>query len=153
MKFRMVDSILYWEAHRAIRGVKAASLEEYMLRGPLGYCEQLPESLLLGGMIQLAAWLTILSSDFTQMALPGEVGQVQFPSPVGPGQRVNLELVTRASAEGLIVVDGRGHVGGRLVVDVAELRLSVYPLTDYHDPEDLRVLFSEIHRPAAEAVR
>ena len=152
MKMRLVDAIESWEPHRAIRGRKVASFEEYMLRGGLGYAEHLPESLALGSLVELAAWLTILSSDFTQIALPCELREVRFASTVGPAQRLELSLAQRLDGTQW-VVDGRGVVGERLVLDVAGLRLATHALADFHDPADLRVLFSEIHRPTEGVAR
>ena len=151
MKLRLLDAIESWEPHRAIRGRKVVSFEEYMLRRPLGRAEELPESLVLGSMIELAAWLAILSSDFTQMALPCEVGEVRFVSALGPGQRLSLQLTVCPGDHGQIIADGRGRVADRPVLEVADLRMCLRPLTEYHNPDDLRVLFSEIHRPMAEA--
>jgi hypothetical protein len=151
MKLRLVDAIESWEPHQAIRGRKVVSFEEYMIRRHGGRTEQLPESLALGSMIELAAWLTILSSDFTQIALPCEFGQVHFLSTPGPGRRMDLLLTRRPGAE-TVVLDGQGLVAGTAVLEVEDLRMSLHPLAGFYDPKDLRVLFSEIHRPVREVL-
>jgi 3-hydroxymyristoyl/3-hydroxydecanoyl-(acyl carrier protein) dehydratase len=149
MKMRLIDAIESWESHRSIRGRKVVSFEEYMMRGPLGNAESLPESLALGAVVELAAWLTILSSDFESIALPCGLEAVRILSAVGPGER--LELTLRQHVVGNeIFVNGQGKVGDRMVLEVAELEMGIHPLGEFFDPDDLRVLYSEIHRSAVE---
>ena len=146
MKLRLIDTIERIDPHRGIRGVKVPSFEEYMMRSAMGYAEQLPESLLLGSMVQLASWLVVVSSEFSQIALPREIEEIQFASAVGPGQRVVLDLQVRG-----LTCDGTAYVGGRLVARLNKLQLALHPLADFENPADLRILFSEIHRPSGEA--
>jgi 3-hydroxyacyl-[acyl-carrier-protein] dehydratase len=149
MKMRLIDAIESWEPHRTIRGRKVVSFEEYMIRGPLGYAEGLPESLTLGAVVELAAWLTILSSGFESIALPCGLEAVRILSAVGPGERLELALVQHVDGNHTIV-NGQGKVGDRVVLEVAELQMGIHPLGEFFNPDDLRVLYSEIHRPAVE---
>lgn len=149
MKMRLIDAIESWEPHRAIRGRKVVSFEEYMMRVPLGYAEYLPESLALGAVVELAAWLTILSTGFERIALPCELEAVRLFSTVGPGERLDMALVQRVEG-GETFFSARGRVGERVVLEVAELQMATHPLAEYFNPDDLRVLYSEIHRPVAE---
>lgn len=150
MKFRMVDRILAWEPRRRIRGVKTVSFEEYSLRGPFGDDPHLPETLLLESFFQLANWLIVLSSDFSEMALVVRVDQVTFDRPVLPGERLVMELVVRRWRADSVLLDGTGRVGGRQVASGTGCLATVVPLADYQDGDDLRVLYSEIHRPEEE---
>jgi len=147
MKFRMIDQILAWEANRSIRGVKSVSFEEYSMRAPLGERECLPESLVLGGFCQLASWLVVLSSKFADMGQMAGLERVAFGSSLGPGERMSISVRVRGSEEGMTFFDGVGQAGSRPVLQVEGLQLVHVPLEKYQDANDLRVLFSEIHRP------
>jgi 3-hydroxymyristoyl/3-hydroxydecanoyl-(acyl carrier protein) dehydratase len=147
MRFRMVDRIGSYEPHRSICGAKAVSFEEYSLRTALGCEPSLPESLLLESLFQLGNWLIVLSSDFTQMGLVIRTGRVEFLEPVGPGQRIDSTIIVKHYREDGICFDGEAKVGDKVVARGASCLAIPAPLRDYCDPDDLRVLFSEIHRP------
>lgn len=150
MKFRMVDRILAWQPRRSIRGTKTVSFEEYQLKAPFGDQGRLPEMLVLESFFQLANWLIVLSSDFTQMGLAVRAQHVAFEGPVGPGERMDMAIAVRRYRADGVLFDGTGHVGGRVVAVGQGCLASPAPLADYSDPEALRVLFGEIHRPAME---
>ena len=149
MKFRLVDRILDWEPRSRIRGVKAVSFEEYSLRDPLGDGGRLPESLLLESLFQLGNWLIVLSSDFTRMGLVVRTERITFESPLGPGERLTMELTVRSYRSDGVLFDGRGFVDGRPVATGSGCLAVPAPLGDYCDASDLRTLFSEIFRPEA----
>ncbi len=147
MKFRMIDRISAYDPRRSICGSKGVSFEEYSLRDPLGGPSALPETLLLESLFQLGNWLIVLSSDFTKVGLVIRTGRVEFLESVGPGQRIDGSLTVKHYREDGICFDGEARVDGRLVARGLSCLAVPAPLTDYHDPDDLRVLFSEIHRP------
>lgn len=147
MKFRMVDRILAWEPRRRITGTKTVSFEEYTLRSAIGDGPRLPESLLLESFFQLGNWLIVLTSDFTRMGLIVRTEEVRFAGPVGPGERMTMELMVRRYRDDGVLFDGVGRVGAREVAVGRGCLAALAPLADYADPADLRVLFSEIHRP------
>jgi 3-hydroxyacyl-[acyl-carrier-protein] dehydratase len=147
MKFRMVDRILSWEPKRRIRGVKTVSFEEYCLRSPLGYDERLPESLLMESLFQLGNWLVILSSEYTRMGLIVRTGEVTFLEPLRPGEHMVMETVVRSYRDDGVLLDGTARVDGRRIVEGRGCLAVPTPLEEYYRAEDLKVLFSEIHRP------
>ena len=147
MKFRMVDQILAWEAKRFIRGTKVVSFEEYCLRQSQGTGEHLPESLLLESLLQLGNWLVILSSQFTQLGMVCAIERVEFCSALGPGEQMSVEVSVGDWGQSGMTFHGQGLAGNREVVRVQEWRVECGPLAEYIAPEDLRVLYSEIHRP------
>ena len=144
MKFRMVDRILSWNPGRGIRGVKAVSFEEYSLKEPFGGPAALPESLLLQAAFELGAWLLMLSSDFQEGGAAEGWEEAQFIAPVGPGERVLLEVVARADIGGDLLLDATGAVGEREAFSARGLSLHRIPLSELGDPEDCRTLASEI---------
>ena len=148
MKLRMVDRILAWQPCHSIRGIKVVSFEEYQCKDPFGDEPCLPESLLVESFFQLGNWLVILSSDFTEMALVVRFEEICFRHRLGPGESLRLEVDVRSYRSDGVVLDGRGLIGTRTIVEGRGCLATPVPLADYQDPDSLRVLFSEIYSPA-----
>ena len=147
MKFRMVDRILSWQERASIRGLKTASFEECSLKELFGCEPQLPESLLMESMFQLGSWLVVLSSDFQQMGLLIRMQEVRFLEPARPGQQLLLNVDVRSYGDGGVLFDGRVLVGRRVIAEGKGCLITPVALSEHHNPDDLRVLFSEIYRP------
>lgn len=145
MKFRMVDRILAWEPRRMIRGVKAVSFEEYELRERLGDEPCLPESLVMEALFQLGNWLVVLSTDYTQMGLVVQWDEVRFLNRLRPGRRLLMEVNVHAWRDDGILLDGSASDGEKTIATGSRCLAVPVSLADYQDPDDLRVLFSEIH--------
>ncbi len=146
MKLRMVDRIVAWAPRRSIRGVKVVSFEEYLLKEPLADETCLPESLLVESLFQLGNWLVVLSSDFTQMALVVRFEEIRFHGRMRPGQSLGMEVVARSYRGDGVLFDGRATAGPRTIAEGRACLAVPVRLADYHDPESLRVLFSEVYR-------
>ena len=147
MKFRLVDKINSWTAWQSITGVKAVSFEEYSLKAAFGEQPRLPEMLLLESFLQLGNWLVILSSDFRQMGMVARISEVQFHEGLFPGQALQLEVKLVRRREDGFELAGQGHTDGRMVISGAGCVAALAPLAEYHNPEDMRVLFTEIFEP------
>jgi 3-hydroxyacyl-[acyl-carrier-protein] dehydratase len=146
MKFRLVDKILAWEPYRRIRGIKAVSFEEYCLKESFGDEGRLPETLMLESFLQLGNWLILLSSDFAQMGLVAKLPLVRFDGSLPAGAQMQLEVnLLHQRAEGFILA-GEGRVGERVVI-TGECLAVPARAAEYVNPDDLRVLFSEIYQP------
>ena len=150
MKFRMVDRILDWQPRRSITGVKAVSFEEYSLRSPWGGQAALPESLLMESLFQLGNWLIVLSSDFTQMGLLVRLEEIRFHEPLGPGQSLRMDIEVVSYRNDGVAFNGVATVAGRPIASGKGCLATPVDLADFHNPSDLKVLFSEICRPLAE---
>ncbi len=147
MKFRMVDKITSWTAWQSITGVKVVSFEEYSLKEAFGEEPRMPEMLMLESFLQLGNWLVTLSSDFREMGMVARISEVRFMETLQPGQRLQLEVnLVRRRDDGFELA-GKGHAGGRTVICGKGCVAALAPLAEYQDPEDLRVLFSEIYEP------
>lgn len=152
MKFRLVDKITSWAPWQNISGIKAVSFEEYSLKEAFGERPRLPEMLLLESFLQLGNWLVMLSSDFQQMGAVARISEVRFQDYLLPGQRLQLEVrVTRRREDGFELA-GQGLVDGRNVISGLGCLATPVPLVEYLDPDDMRVLFSEIYDPAGAPV-
>jgi 3-hydroxymyristoyl/3-hydroxydecanoyl-(acyl carrier protein) dehydratase len=152
MKFRLVDKITSWAPWQNISGIKAVSFEEYSLKEAFGEQFRLPEMLLLESFLQLGNWLVMLSSDFHQMGTVARISEVRFHDYLLPGQRLQFEVrVTRRREDGFELA-GQGLVDGRNVISGLGCLATPVPLAEYLDPDDMRVLFSEIYDPAGAPV-
>jgi 3-hydroxymyristoyl/3-hydroxydecanoyl-(acyl carrier protein) dehydratase len=147
MKFRMVDRIVEFVSGVSISGTKMVSFEEYELRSVFGDQPCLPESLIMESLFQLGNWLIILTSDFSQMGLVIRTNEIQFERPLGPGESMLMYVQVRRYRDDGIVFDGQALVGQRVIARGNGCLAVPAALTEYYDPEDLKVLFSEIYRP------
>ena len=147
MKFRMVDRILQWEPCRGIRGIKTVSFEEYELKSAFGGERCLPESLMMESLFQLGNWLIMLSSSFSQMGLVVRMNEFRFIGSLRPGQCLLMEVNARSWRPDGMVLDGRALVGDTIIANGKGCLALPVDLSDYYDPDDLRVLFSEIYKP------
>lgn len=150
MKFRMVDRIVDYQAKRSIRGIKVVSFEEYELKSAFADNPHLPETLIMEGLFQLGNWLIMLSSDFSQMGLLVRTNEVRFLDYLRPGQSLLMEVEVCSYRSDGIVFDGRALVGAEVIATGKGCLALPVELSDYHDPDDLRVLFSQIYRPAGQ---
>ncbi len=151
MKFRMVDRILSWEARTRICGTKTVSFEEYNCKAAFGGDACLPESLLVESLFQLGNWLIMLSSDFTQMGLVVRMNEIRFAEQVRPGSSLRLEVEATSYRGDGVLFNGRALCGERIVGVGTGCLATPVALADYCNPDDLRVLFTEIYRPVAAA--
>ncbi|MCX6903693.1 MAG: hypothetical protein NTW03_09495 [Verrucomicrobia bacterium] len=147
MKFRLVDRILAWSPYERIVGVKAVSFEEYSLKEAFGEEARLPETLLLESFLQLGNWLILLSSGYRQMGMVVRISEARFCDALRPGQHVQMEItLVRRSQDGF-ELSGEGRVNGRAVITGIGCLAAPVPAAEYVNPDNLRVLFSEIYRP------
>jgi 3-hydroxyacyl-[acyl-carrier-protein] dehydratase len=153
MKFRMVDRIVEFAPRRSICGIKTVSFEEYQLKTIFADQPCLPESLIMESLFQLGNWLIILTSDFSQMGLVIRTNEIQFQRPPGPGQNMFMQVRVRSYRDDGILFDGQALVDQHVIACGNGCLASPVALAEYHDPEDLKVLFSEIYRPNADAGR
>ena len=147
MKFRMVDRILDWTPRRGIRGLKTVSFEEHQLRQPLGDAPCLPESLVVEALFQLGNWLIVLSTDFQRMGFVAQCEQIRFLARLRPGRRLHMDVSVRRWRDDGVLFDGTATDGETPIAAGVRCLAVPAPLVEYCNPNDLHVLFSEIHRP------
>ena len=147
MKFRLVDKVTSWSPYQEITGIKAVSFEEYCLKEALGDEVRLPETLLLESFLQLGNWLILLSSDFKTMGLAVRISEVRFHAFLLPGQRMQMKVTVVRQREDGFELSGEGLVNGRAIITGLGCLASPVPAAEYVNPDDLRVVFSEIYEP------
>jgi len=144
MKFRFVDKITSWSPYGQINGIKAVSFEEYCLKETFGDEPHLPESLLLESFLQLGNWLILLSSDFQQMGLVVRMSKIQFHDYLRPGQHLSMNVKLVRQNQNGFEFSGEGRVNGQMVITGFGCLATPVDTKEFINPEDLRVLFSEI---------
>jgi len=147
MKFRMVDKIIAFEPRKSIRAVKTISFEEYQLKSAFTNQPCLPESLVLESIVQTGIWLIMLSSDFSEMGLLVRTQEVQFKKPALPGQCMFMEVRVRSYRRDGVLFDGQARVNEQIITYGKGCLATIVQLAEYFEPNDLRVLFSEIYEP------
>ena len=98
-------------------------------------------------LFPLGNWLVVLSSDFRQMGVVVRLEGVRFIDRLRPGRQLNMKVQVRSWRDDGILFDGQASAGGQAIVTGRGCLATPAPLADYYDPQDLRVLFSEIYRP------
>jgi 3-hydroxymyristoyl/3-hydroxydecanoyl-(acyl carrier protein) dehydratase len=81
------------------------------------------------------------------MGLIVRIGDVTFHDPVRPGEHVTMEVTVRSWHDDGVLFDGEASMDGRRIAEGRGCLAVPTPLEGYCSAEDLRVLFSEIHRP------
>jgi 3-hydroxyacyl-[acyl-carrier-protein] dehydratase len=147
----MVDRIIEFEPQKSIRGIKTASFEEYQLKSAFDNRPCLPESLIMESLFQLGNWLIMLTSDFSQMGLLIRTNEIQFKKPLSPGQSMLMEVQVKSFRDDGILFDGRALVNQQTIAFGRGCLATSVPLAEYYNPEDLKVLFSEIYHPVISA--
>lgn len=148
MKFRLVDKITSWSPYQRISGIKTVSFEEYCLKEAFGDEPRLPEMLLLESFLQLGNWLILLSSDFKQMGAVVRISEVRFLDYFSPGQQLQMQAAVIRRNDDRFELTGEGRVNGRAIITGLGCLAAPAPAVDYVNPDDMRVLFSEIYDPA-----
>ena len=147
MKFRMVDRIINFVPEKSIRGVKTVSFEEYQLKSAFGDEPALPETLIMESLFQLGNWLIMLTSDFSKMGLLIRTNKVLFEQPLRPGQSMLMDIKVQSYRNDGILFDGQASVEGQVIAKGKGCLAAPAELSEYYDPEDMKMLFSEIYHP------
>jgi 3-hydroxymyristoyl/3-hydroxydecanoyl-(acyl carrier protein) dehydratase len=109
--------------------------------------------LLLESFLQLGNWLILLSSDFKQMGAVVRISDVRFHGYLLPGRQLRMEVTVARRRDDGFELSGEGRVNGRTIITGLGCLAIPTPAAEYVNPEDLRVLFSEIYQPDEAAVR
>lgn len=130
MKFMLLDRVESLEPGKRIVGTKTLSLAEEYLQDHFPSFPALPGVLMIEAMIQAAAWLERLTTDFAHsLVVLDEARNVKYGAFFRPGttMRVEVELLKHDEAAGLWTFKGSGAVGdqatvgGRLILRASNL--------------------------------
>jgi 3-hydroxyacyl-[acyl-carrier-protein] dehydratase len=144
----MVDKIIDIEPGKSIQGMKTVSFEEYQLKSV--FCSDcwLPESLVLESFLQLGNWLIMFSTDFKKMGLLVRIEEIRFESLLRPGRGMFMEVEVKRFREDGVVFNGRAMVDGKIIATGKGCLATLVDSAEYFNPDDLKVLFKNIYRPA-----
>jgi len=124
MRFFLVDRILELEPPKRIVGVKNLSLAEEYLADHFPAYPVLPGVLMLEALVQTAAWLVRVSTDFAKsLILLREARNVRYGSFVRPGERLRMDVSaleiaeTRSRFKAVGRCEGEVAVQARLVLE------------------------------------
>lgn len=143
MKFRFVDAITKVVPGRTIEGVKAVSLEEYFLLRPAGLKMDFPPTLLAESLFQLANFLIHAS-------FPGRLGlivlfeRIEWPGSVQAGDVVRLTVDLASRIDEACVLEGRGSVNGRTVVEGRRCTAKLVDASTLVDPDQYDRMFRRL---------
>ena len=104
MRWRFVDRVTSLEPWQGITGLKAVSLEEYLLPAPLGREGAFPETLIVECCVELARWLVVVSSAFAHNAVLREAAQFGFAQVADEGTVLELSAQTAGWSDSAITV-------------------------------------------------
>jgi len=147
MKFRLVDRITEYKPQERICGMKVLSFEEYQLKSAFGGSPHLPESLIVESMFQLGNWLIMLSSDFSHIGLIIRFVKFECSGIACPGTCLKMEITVRSYRHDRIVFDGRVLADNSVITTGFGCLAMPVALGDYANPDDMKMLFSEIYKP------
>jgi hypothetical protein len=129
MRWRFVDRVTAFRPWLSISGLKAVSLEEYYLLEPLGREGVLPESLVAECCVELARWLVIASSSFSQSARLSEIVGFEAHQEVTMGDVIEVQAVLQRRTARTVSVQCTSVTGGMSKAS-GTLRLVLIPAAD-----------------------
>lgn len=149
----MIDRIIDYKPEKSIHGVKTVSFEEYQLKSAFDNNPCLPESLIMESFFQLGNWLIMLTSDFLKMGLLVRTNEIRFERPLRPGENMFMEICVRSYRNDGVLFDGEAFVNEKIIAKGTGCLATITILDKYYNPEDLKVLFSEIYCPNVSSER
>ncbi|MCX8070578.1 MAG: beta-hydroxyacyl-ACP dehydratase [Thermodesulfovibrionales bacterium] len=144
MRYLLVDRIIHWEKDKVIKGVKNIAMTEDFLEFHFPDRPVMPGVMLLEALVQIAGWLTAVSTDFTKWFLITDIKQCKFYSFALPGDQVEL-TVERVQKQDDYFFKAIGAVGDKKKI-VAEFTGEIINLNDIEDAERQRQTFNIITR-------
>lgn len=144
MRWRFVDQVTAFQPWRMIAGTKVVSLEEYYLLEPLGREGVLPESLVIECLCELARWLVVASSSFTEGAVLDGLRGFSFARQATMGERLDLEVRVTELGDGAATVCCTAASAGCAVAS-GELEVSRLPLAEVYDAALAEALWGELN--------
>jgi hypothetical protein len=156
VRWRCVDTALFFSPWEAILTLKAGTLEEYSLLERWGEPGRVPAALLLEGCFQSARWLVEASSAFAVSCAPVEITHWRAPPGLRPGERFCAFLrVSGRDAEHihfalrqkiLAPLDPAPTLDAWPDADDGRFTCAFTPLSAWDSPADRADLWQEIRR-------
>jgi 3-hydroxymyristoyl/3-hydroxydecanoyl-(acyl carrier protein) dehydratase len=147
MKWRFVDRVTLFEPWVRIEGLKCISLEEYSLLKRFGRKGTMPATLVMESCVDLARWLAMGSSRWTQGAVLSDVAEMRFEREVGMSDVLRGTVKASCASEHVLEAACEARVEGDLVMQ-GRFTVELVALAQLLDPDDVEALWKEIHGAA-----
>lgn len=140
MRFLMIDKILELKEGETATGVKNPSFEECSLPG-LSTTGEMPRTLILEAIGQLAAWLIIVTRDFEVRPMIASFSKVEFTGDAGAGDQLVIHVALKSLHDDAALVEGEARVGGKPVARVSHAVCTFVPMEMYDKPEEVKAQY------------
>jgi 3-hydroxymyristoyl/3-hydroxydecanoyl-(acyl carrier protein) dehydratase len=144
LRWQFIDRIEKFEPWDQISGRKVVSFEEVTLLEPFGMPGDLPTSLIVESLVQLAYWLVVGSSDFIFGCVLSGVENLCVDKPVKSGCQLRLDVSVAARDSHQLEVKVEADSKGDCVCR-GTLTLDLIPLNELQDTNELEYMWSELH--------
>lgn len=116
--FLMVDRVVEFEPGKRLAGFKNVTVNEPFFQGHFPGLPVMPGVLMCEALAQAGGLLTLLSdpqlAEGSKVFLFTGIDKVRFRRPVGPGDRLDLEVYDIRRKLNLVKMSGKATVGGEL---------------------------------------
>lgn len=116
--FLLVDRIIEFEQDKRIVGIKNISLNERYLSHRDGETPVMPPTILTEAVAQVGAILILSKPENRDKLIYFRaIERVRYRKPVHPGDVVEIEAVVRRLRNRMGVLEGKGRVDGKVVIE------------------------------------
>ena len=130
MKFLLIDAITDVVPGKRLGAVKALSRAEEYLADHFPKRPVMPGVLMLEVMVQAAAWLDRLTTDYAHsMVLLREARNIKYGHFVTPGEILTVDVKILKDVDGGLLCQGRGRVGQKSAVS-GRFEIATFSLAD-----------------------
>ena len=147
MSFLFVDRIFEYEAGKSIRGIKNVTRNESFFYWLPDGKRVLSPAVVTEAVAQLGAWLNIVTSDFQKRVVLLADEMTTYEGIVSAGDQIDLFVDIIDLDDDVVVTKSRAEVRGEVVLDVQCCRGYLLPLSDFSDPNLVRLQFNNLYRP------
>lgn len=131
MRFHLIDRIERWEPGKSLQGAKFLALGEEYLADHFPRFPVMPGVLMLQSVIEAAAWLWRISSDFQHPVIVlREVKNVKYGTFMQPGRRMDVSVELTRQDGNCATFKGRGSDDAGQQTVSAQIVLNGYGLAD-----------------------
>jgi len=144
MRCLLVDKIISWEAGKRISGIKNVTMSENFLQDHFPGFPVMPGVLQFEAVLQLASWLMLATSGFSQRLTLDAVQSIKFKEFIVPGDQMRIDLDMNVQDDGRAVCSAKIHVGEKLKSEIRQIKLSPVPVEELEDPARAKAHFAFI---------
>ncbi len=148
MKFRFVDKILRYKENEYIEGLKAVSLEEYLLLRQIDVKEGFPETLMIEAIFQLGNFL-IYKSFHNKLALLTMFDKINVQHSLAPGDVMSMRVNIVSVIDDSVRLNGAGYVNETEVITGEGCIGRLVDIETLYDPDAYAALFENLYRQNA----